>query len=60
MNWYKIAQEELWIAFTLDGKFKSEPLPKEKALEKQKSFQSEGYPSRITKANNKETINELV
>ena len=50
MNWYKTAEEELWIAFTIDGRFKSGPLPKEKALEKQRSFQSEGYTARMTKA----------
>ena len=51
MNWYKTSQEEeLWIAITTDGQFKSGPLPKDKALEKQRDFQSEGYPAKITKA----------
>lgn len=50
MNWYKTAQEELWIVVDLDGKSRSDPLPKEQALIKQKDFQSEGYPSKIIKA----------
>jgi len=54
VNWYKTS-EELWVAFTLDGRFKSEPISKDKALKKQRDFQSEGYSSRITKASDKET-----
>jgi hypothetical protein len=52
MNWYKIAQnkEELWIATTIDGAFKSQPASKEEALEKQKGFQSEGHPATIVRA----------
>jgi len=53
MNWYKTAQEDLWIAATIDGSFQSKPLPKEKALKKQKDLQSEGYAARIIKANKK-------
>jgi len=53
MNWYKTAQEDLWIAATIDGSFQSNPLPKEKALKKQKDLQSEGYAARIIKANKK-------
>ena len=55
MNWYKIAQnkEELWMAVTLDGSFKSEPVSKDEALKKQKDFQSEGHAARIVRASRK-------
>jgi|19_taG_2_1085344.scaffolds.fasta_scaffold00983_7 hypothetical protein len=52
MNWYKKAEdgEVFWIATTSDGRYKTGPLPKEEALEKQKDFQSEGHPAKIVRA----------